>query len=380
MSNSAPVPPAGITGAPPPAAPSHMRQLPATIAQEEYEAIAATHGDNPPTRYQLVGLAFSGGGIRSATFGLGVLEGLKKLGPAEAGPLPVDRLWWRLYRRLVQRQLPRPRAPAERRLPIPPTPEPLVDQGATGPVDRVPARLLQLPVAAGRLLQRRHLVHVHVWLRNALLVQWTVHHAVACVLLLPRLAALVFGLADGRQLALVRRSAFIVSVAGIAGNQQRVSRGQPAWLLKARRTGRRAGAGRTVFCAAASATGPMVGFDPFGTGDVPGYRRCRGVPRSWWAAIASCRSWVTVLRAGQSSRPPAVELQAGARPVVHRRAAAGVRSFFFGAVLWARPRRRRERFQRARHLRRAVHAGLAATGRSRCPSSSSRSGCCRSVR
>lgn len=33
-----------------------------------------------PIKENLVGLALSGGGIRSATFGLGVLEGLKSLG------------------------------------------------------------------------------------------------------------------------------------------------------------------------------------------------------------------------------------------------------------------------------------------------------------
>ena len=33
-----------------------------------------------PVRENLVGLAFSGGGIRSATFGLGVLESLKRFG------------------------------------------------------------------------------------------------------------------------------------------------------------------------------------------------------------------------------------------------------------------------------------------------------------
>ena len=37
-------------------------------------------GGNPPSNSNLVGLAFSGGGIRSATFGLGVLEALKKKG------------------------------------------------------------------------------------------------------------------------------------------------------------------------------------------------------------------------------------------------------------------------------------------------------------
>ena len=55
-----------------------MAQLPAAVADEEFAAIAATHADNPPARDQLVGLALSGGGIRSATFALGVLEALKK--------------------------------------------------------------------------------------------------------------------------------------------------------------------------------------------------------------------------------------------------------------------------------------------------------------
>ena len=192
MSNAAPVPPAGITGAPPPAAPSHMRQLPATIAQEEYEAIAATHGDNPPTRYQLVGLALSGGGIRSATFGLGVLESAEEARPAEADPLPVDRLRRRLHRRLVQRQLPARRRARRERL--------AADR------DR---RADWCRREWGRSIEhlRRYSNYLSpevgffsadtwsmftVWLRNALLVQWTVIVAVACVLLLPRLLPWLF--------------------------------------------------------------------------------------------------------------------------------------------------------------------------------------------
>src|SRR6187455_285505 len=48
------------------------------VQQAELTAIQKAFPDAKPE--ELVGLAFSGGGIRSATFGLGVLEGLKKLG------------------------------------------------------------------------------------------------------------------------------------------------------------------------------------------------------------------------------------------------------------------------------------------------------------
>ena len=47
------------------------------VQQAEREKIQAAFGEVDDQ--ELVGLAFSGGGIRSATFGLGVLEGLKKL-------------------------------------------------------------------------------------------------------------------------------------------------------------------------------------------------------------------------------------------------------------------------------------------------------------
>src|ERR1051325_10667675 len=48
--------------------------------REEIDVIRTRHTGSEPIEDRLVGLAFSGGGIRSATFGLGVLEGLKKLG------------------------------------------------------------------------------------------------------------------------------------------------------------------------------------------------------------------------------------------------------------------------------------------------------------
>src|SRR5262245_6384750 len=55
--------------------------LPWRIAfQEELDEIARRHGAATMESSALVGLAISGGGIRSATFALGVLEALKRLG------------------------------------------------------------------------------------------------------------------------------------------------------------------------------------------------------------------------------------------------------------------------------------------------------------
>ena len=50
----------------------------AKVKEEEFKLIRKLHTDKTPEN--LVGLAFSGGGIRSATFGLGVLEALKAKG------------------------------------------------------------------------------------------------------------------------------------------------------------------------------------------------------------------------------------------------------------------------------------------------------------
>ena len=47
---------------------------------QEIAEVRKRHFGEEPVEENLVGLAFSGGGIRSATFGLGVLEGLKAFG------------------------------------------------------------------------------------------------------------------------------------------------------------------------------------------------------------------------------------------------------------------------------------------------------------
>ena len=50
------------------------------VFDEEIVKITSRRVVTEPVKENLVGLALSGGGIRSATFGLGVLEGLKSFG------------------------------------------------------------------------------------------------------------------------------------------------------------------------------------------------------------------------------------------------------------------------------------------------------------
>src|SRR5437867_1707417 len=48
-------------------------------------------------------LCISGGGIRSATFGLGVLQGLARCGLLRQVPLSFHRVGWRIHRQLAER-------------------------------------------------------------------------------------------------------------------------------------------------------------------------------------------------------------------------------------------------------------------------------------
>src|SRR5262245_58960580 len=56
------------------------RQQFETVVADELAEIQKRPAGKKATRKNLVGLAFSGGGIRSATFGLGILEALKYYG------------------------------------------------------------------------------------------------------------------------------------------------------------------------------------------------------------------------------------------------------------------------------------------------------------
>ena len=108
-----------------------------------------------------------------------------------------------------------------------------------------------------------------VWLRNALLVQWTVIMTVACILLLPRLLPWLFASwYDFHHWRWIGVIAFVVAVVGIAGNQQRVSRGKASWIMRPEHW--RTAAAVSLACLVAGVVYSLrTGFDPFGPGEVP---------------------------------------------------------------------------------------------------------------
>ena len=76
------------------------------LAAERAAIDEARRRSGIPPEAPLWGLAFSGGGIRSATFNLGVLQALSHRQPAVALRLPLVGLGRRLHRRLARRPLP----------------------------------------------------------------------------------------------------------------------------------------------------------------------------------------------------------------------------------------------------------------------------------
>lgn len=274
-----PQPPRGDAAAPAPppaAAPreaSHMRSLPTEIADEEFAAIVATHRSNPPTRDQLVGLALSGGGIRSATFGLGVLEALKDadllkrihyLSTVSGGGY-IGGWFSANCKRAVERN----EAARKATPPRPPEPhwwERSADWGRS--IEHLRRYSNYLSPQVGFFSADTWSMFT-VWIRNALLVQWTVMLAVACLLLVPRLLPEPFvswyGYHHWRWLGVL---AFVTAVAGIAGNQQRVSRGKPAWIMRSDHW--LYSAGISLACLVTGVWYALAtGFDPFGDTPVP---------------------------------------------------------------------------------------------------------------
>jgi hypothetical protein len=232
-----------------------MAGIPQGIKDEELRAIQATHRGDPPTERDLIGLAFSGGGIRSATFGLGVLQALKEttvLGRIHylstvSGGGYVGAWYSANCRRARQR-------------------------GETPWSDR------QADWDASIRHLRRYSNYLSpnvgffsadtwsmftVWLRNAMLVQWTVVMAVACILLVPRLLIPVFARwYDYGNWRWIGVHCFVLAMIGIAGNQQWVSRDEPPWLMQA--SSWRYGVGLSAIgLIAVFAFRALVDFDPF---------------------------------------------------------------------------------------------------------------------
>ena len=242
------------------------------------------HRQGDPENPDLVGLAFSGGGIRSATFGLGVLESLKGLGLLRG----IDYLSTVSGGGYIGAWL---SAGHQRH---PDWLEPGADWVEAIRHLRRYSNYLSPEVG---FFSADTWSMATIWLRNTLLVQLTVVLAIACALMLPRPLFELFqhwpAAGSLRWLTIVL---FILGVVGIAGNQMRVTSGHPVALLRA-----------TSWPA-----GPPPGCMPAGQLSIPSPTvRSRTALRflsrcCWWLAGSCCSrsSCGSPRRSGPMTIPP----------------------------------------------------------------------------
>lgn len=230
-------------------------------------------------RENLVGLAFSGGGIRSATFGLGVLEGLKPFGLLKkidylstvSGGGYIGAWLSANCKRAAERKAAPEKAPAD-------------------PADKAAYERASVDWLDKSANWRDSIAHLRrysnylspqvgffsadtwsmaaIWIRNTLLVQLTVILAIAVALLLPRPLSAIFQewphVGDWRWITVVL---FVLAVAGIAGNQLRLNRDVDVPFLHS--TSWAAGLAATMICAgAAVGLGVRFDFHPFTDGPI----------------------------------------------------------------------------------------------------------------
>jgi hypothetical protein len=203
----------------------------------------------------LVGLAFSGGGIRSATFGLGVLQALKDLNlldkihylsTVSGGGYIGSWLTANCTRQRDWLEKPTDWDESVRHL-------------------RRYSNYLSPDVG---VFSADTWSMFTVWIRNALLVQLTVVLAIACALTAPRVLIVLFdnwaNVGDLRWVSIVL---FLFGVAGIAGNEMRVSRLHAVKLLQAK-AWLWGGAPAALLVSAAWLYGNYMQFHPFADGKV----------------------------------------------------------------------------------------------------------------
>jgi len=255
-----------------PATPQHCSLE--TVLSEERKAIGAVPND------EIVGLAISGGGIRSATFALGLLESLKAcnllskfhyLSTVSGGGYIGS--WLSANRR---------RRPN------------WFEQDWTASIAYLRRYSNYLSPKVG-FFSADTWSMLTIWLRNTMLIQATVILAIACALLVPRP---LFWLFDWWPNAGSWRWAtvvlFIFGIVGIAGNQWQLTAGppfkrrnwRPVELLegKAWRFGL---AGAVVLFVLARAAMRLFAFDPFMVRDVtdPAYTVAQAATRSGEALL-----------------------------------------------------------------------------------------------
>jgi hypothetical protein len=233
---------------------NRSRQHWAEVFAEEQAALNKRRGDAGAQR-SVVGLAISGGGIRSATFGLGVLESLKALNLLKN----VDYLSTVSGGGFIGSWL---SANCKRH---PDWLEPKVDWTASIGHLRRYSNYLSPRVG---FFSADTWSMVTIWLRNTLLIQTTVLLVIACVLLLPRPLFEMFrhwpSVGNWRWGTIL---IFVLGIVGIAGNQMRLTSQKDVPLLHARNW--RVGLLLSVTSAAiAWAYAAWVDFSPFVPGEV----------------------------------------------------------------------------------------------------------------
>jgi hypothetical protein len=243
--------------------------------------------DGENVKGTLVGLALSGGGIRSATFGLGVLEGLKSHGLLEkigylstvSGGGYIGAWLSANCKRAVERKnvvnkcLKNPNEPID----------PNYAEAYTGDKKKfVDASEDWLNKQANWTESIRHLRRYSnylspkmgflsadswsmaaVWIRNTLLVQLTVIFAIALLLLLPRL--LFYGFKIWPLVGILRWTTvvlFVLAIAGIAGNQWQLNKNIHVPFLRSECWA--GGLAAAILCLGiAVGLGLQFDFDPF---------------------------------------------------------------------------------------------------------------------
>lgn len=223
---------------------------------DEIAEVNRRRGEEDVVERGLVGLALSGGGIRSATFGLGVLDSLRRCGVL----LRLDYLSTVSGGGYVGAWL---SANCERN---PGWLEPAADWTASVAHLRRYSNYLSPDVG---FFSADTWSMGTVWLRNTLLIQMTVILAIACVLLLPRPLFELFG--HWPHVGSLRWASillFLLGIVGIAGNQMRLTSHGVGLLLRVQ--GWRVGLAVGLACLGAAWTyARLTGFAPFASGMVP---------------------------------------------------------------------------------------------------------------
>ena len=249
------------------------------VFEEEIVKVTSRRAVKEPVKENLVGLAFSGGGIRSATFGLGVLEGLRPLGLLKkidylstvSGGCYIGAWLSGNCKRAAERKAAPGKAPVD-------------------PADKAAYELASVDWLDESASWRDSIAHLRryanylspqvgffsadtwsmaaIWLRNTLLVQLTVILAIAVALLVPRPLYEIFQkwpqVGDWRWTTVVL---FVLAVAGIAGNQLRLNRDGDVPFLRDKSWA--AGLGAAMIClVAAFVIGVQYDFHPFTDGPI----------------------------------------------------------------------------------------------------------------